>query len=72
MMCMCSLIFQDGTCNTIPRALYKCQEARYQHSEQISCQCMHALLVRLHIGGGLVYLVLIRVFTTMDNGNDLA
>ena len=25
-MCMCSLVFQDGTCNTIPRALYKYQE----------------------------------------------
>ena len=25
-MCMCSLVFQDGTYNTIPHALYKCQE----------------------------------------------
>ena len=25
-MCMCSLAFQDDTCNTTPRALYKCQE----------------------------------------------
>ena len=25
-MCMCSLVFQDGTCNIIPHALYKCQE----------------------------------------------
>ena len=24
-MCMYSLVFQDGTCNTIPRALYKRQ-----------------------------------------------
>ena len=49
-ICMCSLVLQDGTCNTIPRALYKCQEvfgvllsvnfqARCQYFEQISCQC---------------------------------
>ena len=26
MISMCSLVFQDGICNTIPCTLYKCQE----------------------------------------------
>ena len=66
-MCMCSLVFQDGTCSTIPRALYKCQEVFgklcCQPTNVNIFQIFHArwnrnlasaLLVRLHIGGAWI------------------